>query len=647
VPEIPGYADLREVGRGGAGVVYQAREMATGRDVALKVLRGGQLASPAERERFLAEVRAAASLRHDGIVKIFAVGAAGGLPYYAMEYLAGGSLADRLCGEPLPPRQAAAVVEAVARAVQHAHDCGVIHRDLKPANILLDGADLDSLKVSDFGTAKRSESMLLATPTEAILGTPSYMAPEQALGRSRDVGPAADVYALGAILYELLTGRPPFRGSSPYETLLQSLNHTPVSPRRLSPGVPIDLESVCLRCLEKDPNCRYPTAATLAEDLRAYREGRSVTSRPPSSAGRLARWARREPAVASLSALSLGLLFAGLIVATVLWLRADARAREASRRLRTTSEALRLYTQAANALFRQPAIVSRQERDALIRALEMYEILQGEVSIDPTEEYRTSYATLQLANGLQNLNEYEVAARVCRRAVDCLRRLALAHPDRDDFEHAYAEGCSQLGGTLAAAGSADEALQLRREAVRVGQRLVDRHPERDAYRGSLAAYWSVLATEYSERGDAASAEALFVRSLRVHRQLIARYRGDPPRYALFAGASFRYGEHLIRHGRGEEVGALVQERMELSERARREPDWPLIAGYLIRGDVVVELDRAGRHAEADRAMAYGLSAWRELATRRPSMPVASAMYRDWLELQRKRAQASDATAAAP
>jgi tetratricopeptide (TPR) repeat protein len=412
--------------------------------------------------------------------------------------------------------------------------------------------------------------------------------------------------------------------------------------------VPIDLESVCLKSLEKDPKRRYPTVAALAEELREFQKGRPVTARPLSWAGRLARWTRREPTVAWLSALSLALLISGLIAATGLWQRAEARAQVAALRLQSTAEALRLYTQAANALFREPGIVSRQEREALVRALEMYESLQGEVSSDSVQEHRTAYATLRLANALHNLKEYDVSARVCRRAVGALRRLTLAQPGRDDFEHAYADGCSQLGGTLAAAGRVDEAMRFRSEAVRVGQGLVDRRPGRDAYRGSLASYWSVLAREYSERGDAAVAEPLFSRSLHVHRELVARYRSDPYRYTLLAAASTSYGEFLIRQNRStDEYWALVRERMELCERARNEPDWPLIVDSLNFSHQVLALDRIGRHDDADRALAYGLKVWRELSTRRPILPHAAAKYGIWLELARNRPQALDATVATP
>jgi tetratricopeptide (TPR) repeat protein len=563
-----------------------------------------------------------------------------------MEYLPGGSLAEQLRGDPMAPRQAAALVEAVTQGVQHAHDYGIIHRDLKPGNILLEGAGVDSPRVSDFGTAKRPESSGLSTPTQAILGTPSYMAPEQALGRSRDVGPQADIYALGAILYELLTGRPPFRGATPYETLLQSVSHDPTSPRRILADVPRDLESVCLKCLEKEAAGRYPTAEALSVDLRAFLEGRAVTCRPLSWTDRMARRARREPAVAALSALSLTLLIAGLIVATTLWLRAEARAREAAGRLRLTAEALRLYTQAANSLFRQPELVSQEEREALIRALEMYERLQSDVSGNADEEHRIAFATLQLANGLHNLKRYDVATRVSGRAVEALRRLSLAHPSRDDFRHTYAEGCSQLGGSLAAAGELAEAMSFRREAVRVGQQLVDRDPTRDAYRASLAAYWSWLAKAYVEHGDTASARPLLVRSLRVNRELIARYRGDPFRYVHFASVSMQFIEFLVQHERtNPEICDLVRERIDMCERARGEDDWPLIAAHLLSFDLALFLDRAGMRTEADRTIAYGLSVWQELKARTPPSSGAAAGYALWLESKQNRERAANPTAA--
>ncbi len=275
--QVPGYEILETLGRGGMGVVYKARQVSLNRVVALKMILSGPHAGSEALARFGMEAEATARLQHPNIVQIFDVGNHAGMPYFVLEYCGGGTLADRLRGTPLPPREAAQTVARVARAIQAAHERGIVHRDLKPGNVLLDAAGQP--KVSDFGLARRLEAEVGMTHSGAVLGTPSYMAPEQAAGRIRDVGPATDVYALGAILYECLTGRPPFRGEAILETLNQVVTSEPVPPRRLNPAVPRDLESICLKCLQKEPARRYATAAQLADDLEHWLTGEPVKAR--------------------------------------------------------------------------------------------------------------------------------------------------------------------------------------------------------------------------------------------------------------------------------------------------------------------------------------------------------------------------------
>jgi serine/threonine protein kinase len=315
LPDIPGYEVLGVLGRGGMGAVYKARHLALKRTVALKVIRDGAHAGPDEVLRFRREAEAAARLLHPNIVQIHEVGEFQGCPYLSLEYVEGGSLAGRLDGTPLPARPAAALVETLARAVQEAHQRHIVRRDLKPANVLLAACGLAGEpakpqaaelvpKITDFGLAKRLDDDSGQTQTGAVLGTPSYMAPEQAAGHNKAVGPAADIYALGAILYELLTGRPPFKAASVLETVQQVRSQEPVAPSRLQPGVPRDLETICLKCLEKEPARRYPSAAALADDLRRFLDGRPIQARPVGAALRALKWARRRPALAALVGVS-------------------------------------------------------------------------------------------------------------------------------------------------------------------------------------------------------------------------------------------------------------------------------------------------------------------------------------------------------
>jgi WD40 repeat protein len=332
-PEVPGYELLGELGRGGMGVVYQARHRALNRLVALKMVLSGSHASADDLTRFRREAEAVAHLQHPNIVQIYEVDEAEGRPFFALEYCAAGSLAGRLAGTPLPPERAAPLVETLARAVQAAHEAGVIHRDLKPANVLLageSGAPLERLqpKLTDFGLAKKLDDASHQTASGEIMGTPSYMPPEQAAGRVKELGPACDVYALGAILYECLTGRPPFKAATPWETVRQVIAEEPVSPRQLQPKTPRDLETICLKCLEKEPKKRYASARELAEDLRRFRKGEPIQARRVGQAERLLKWARRRPALATAGVLMVvtAVLLGGVAIAGALW-RQSERAR--------------------------------------------------------------------------------------------------------------------------------------------------------------------------------------------------------------------------------------------------------------------------------------------------------------------------------
>jgi serine/threonine protein kinase len=273
------------------GVVYRALQVGLNRTVALKMIRAGAHAGPQERARFRVEAEAVASLSHPHIIQIHDYGEWDGMPYLAMEFAEGGSLARRLAGRPLPPAQAAALVETLARAVQFVHDAGLIHRDLKPANVLL--TDQGVPKLADFGLAKRLDQDQGLTRSHAVLGTAGYMAPEQAAGDKQALGPAADVYALGAILYEVLTGQPPFRAETHELTVHRVLSEEPLPPTRLRPEVPAELEAVCLKCLEKEPGRRFASALALAEDLRRYQAGEPISIGPFGAREWHARSARR------------------------------------------------------------------------------------------------------------------------------------------------------------------------------------------------------------------------------------------------------------------------------------------------------------------------------------------------------------------
>jgi mono/diheme cytochrome c family protein len=312
LPVIPGYEIIRVIDRGGMGVVFEARQLALGRTVAVKMISAGHL-GPRAVARFRLEAEAVARLQHPNVVQIFEVNQVNGRPFFSMEHVAGGSLADLLARQPPSPRRAAELTATLARAVQAAHEGGIVHRDLKPSNVLLtaDGTP----KIADFGLAKRLDEGSAHTHTGEILGTLSYMAPEQAEGHKDLIGPATDVYALGAILYELLARRPPFQGATPLASLRLVLGEEPVPPSWLAPSVPRDLEAICLKCLEKAPGRRYGSAQALADDLRRFLSGEPVTARRSGWARRAWKWARRHPqgAVLGVAAGVLALLAAFLL----------------------------------------------------------------------------------------------------------------------------------------------------------------------------------------------------------------------------------------------------------------------------------------------------------------------------------------------
>lgn len=332
------YEILGEIARGGMGVVFKARQQSLHRLVALKMILAGRLADDADVERFRREAQAAGRLKHPNVVAVHEVGEHEGRHYFSMDFVDGRSLSDIVREAPLAPLRAARVMRSVAEAVEFAHQQGTLHRDLKPANVLLTADDVPH--VTDFGLAKMLDSVdddsrAELTASGQILGTPSHMSPEQAAGRQALVGIASDVYSLGSTLYACLTGRAPFAADSPVDTLLQVMHKEPVPPRLLNPAVPRDLETICLKCLHKEPHCRYGTAQLMADDLKRFLEGRPVAARPVSTTAKVIRWAKRNRAIAALLVLSVLLLAGGTAVSTYFAFEASARAEaESNERLR-------------------------------------------------------------------------------------------------------------------------------------------------------------------------------------------------------------------------------------------------------------------------------------------------------------------------
>jgi serine/threonine protein kinase/WD40 repeat protein len=389
---IPGYELLEELGRGGMGVVYKARQTSLGRIVALKMLLPAIPVDAQTLARFRTEAEALARLHYPNIVPIYDIGEYEGRPFFSMEYVAGPSLAMYLEGRPQDPHASAALIETLARAIHTVHQCGIIHRDLKPANVLLqmengewrmekEGPRVSTLpilqspfsvpKITDFGLAKDQNIARQLTLTGTTMGTPSYMAPEQARSKGEDVGPATDIYALGSILYEMLTGRPPFDEPTPAETIAALLYEEPESPSRLQPRVPRDLATICLRCLEKPPRRRYASALDLAEDLQRFQSGKPILARPVGPLGHAYRWCLRRPLVAGLVALS-GILAVAFVI-TVLILYARLRDNAAQLKRKTEEQHDQIIQLNINI-----GIIYLEEEDAFAALLRFAEALHQE-----------------------------------------------------------------------------------------------------------------------------------------------------------------------------------------------------------------------------------------------------------------------------
>jgi WD40 repeat protein len=402
------YELLEEIGRGGMGVVYKARQVSLNRVVALKMILTGQLASATDVQRFRYEAEAAAHLDHPSIVPIYEIGEQAGQHYFSMKWVEGGSL-PQVRAKDLEPgsardrqRRAAALVATVARAVNHAHQRGILHRDLKPANILLDSHGQP--QITDFGLAKSLAGGPSLTQSGVIVGTPSYMAPEQAVPREMPLTTAVDVYALGAILYELLTGQPPFTAETPLDTILQVLEKEPERPSGINVAVDRDLETICLKCLEKDPRRRYGSAEALAEDLERWLRGEPILARRTTAWERAVKWARRRPAVAALAAALLLFAAVSFPAVTLLWLGADAARQEASNRATAEEQA------------REKAVAEGKEKERALRrgqGLQLTAFSSANLATDPGLALRLAIEGASRTPGLAANNALLAALEAC------------------------------------------------------------------------------------------------------------------------------------------------------------------------------------------------------------------------------------------
>jgi tetratricopeptide (TPR) repeat protein len=579
LPAIPGYAILGRLGRGGMGVVYKARHLRLNRLVALKMILAGTHAGPDSRARFHLEAEALASLQHPNIVQIHEVGEHQGCPYLALEFVDGSSLDRHLDGALLAPVAAARFVQTLAEAMHHAHQRGLIHRDLKPGNILLQIADrrlqmadsgrsaicnLQSAipKITDFGLAKRLHEGG-QTETGAVMGTPPYMAPEQVEGRSRDLGPATDVYALGTILYEMLTGQPPFGGDTLLQTLELVRSQPPRPPSQMRPGTPADLETICLKCLEKDPRRRYATAQALADDLRRFQAGEPITARPVGRAERALKWARRRPALAGLllvSAIAVVAL-AGLGTWSNLALRAAA-ARErqerqrAEARSRLTRQAVEdMYTQVAERWLADEPHKDPLQRAFLEKALAIYQELAHDESGDAAVRRETARAYYRVGRICQDLGERDRAGEAYGRAIELQEQLWAEQPAEPAHRQDLATTCNWLGELRRTGGRPPaEAEDAYRKALALQEQLAADFPNEPAYQADEARTCYNLGIAHLDSNRLDEAEADYGRAIRLLDELAERVPGEP-----------RYRQELARSLADRGILYRVRRRFPLAE----------------------------------------------------------------------------------
>ena len=536
------YELLEEIARGGMGVVYRARHRPLNRIVAVKMILAGRLASESEVKRFHHEAEAAAGLDHPNIVPVYEVGEQDGRQFFAMGFVEGQSLQDAVQENPLSPRESAGVTATIATAVQYAHSKGIVHRDLKPGNVLIDQDGQP--RITDFGLAKRTEADAGMTATGQIVGTPAYMPPEQASGDIEKIGPTADVYSLGAILYYLLTGRPPFQSDSVMETLKQVLERDPVSPRMLNPAVDRDLETICLKCLEKDAAKRYASAADLANDLIRYQEGKPIVARPIGRIGRITRWCRRRPLPAALILTVAVVAIAGVVGIAAQWQRAEANYQQSQENLKAANEATQRANDnltTANAAQAKAVRSDKRTQGALKNVL-------TRLTNDST--YMQNPGTAQL--------RYDVQTQTLNYFTELLRE----RPDDIDLQWETGQATFWLALTAEDLGKRKEAMAGYHAALRLFEKIeVKRREKQVALK--LADCYGNIAGLYFDARNFDQARSYYSKAHAYQRRMLKASPNDARARVSLAKTCFNLGEIIRPKGPLKEAFRLYNEAHDL------------------------------------------------------------------------------------
>jgi serine/threonine-protein kinase len=619
-PVVPGFEILGFLGRGGMGVVYKARQINLNRIVALKMIGRGRLADKDEVRRFLAEAEAAASLKHPNIVAIHEVGEHEGQPYFTMDCVNAGNLADRMRDQPLPPECAARYLQQVAEAIHFAHEHGILHRDLKPSNVLIDEADQPH--VTDFGLARRLDEASGLTISGMPVGTPNYMPPEQATGRRDDVGRASDVYSLGAMLYALVTGRPPFQGPSRHDTIEQVKSREPISPRQLQPKLPRDLETIVLKCLVKEPARRYATAAELAAELRRWRAGEPILARPVGRVERTWRWCRRNPRVAVLGTVVLLLLLTVAAGSTMAALVID-RERRLAIGAEQVADTQRQKAEAALVSETRAKESARQAVDRYVEAVQEADLLRDErfqplrrkLLADALRYYQTlirehahdAAARADLANAVWRVAQidYESGSRAeALRGYQQVRELYAAmlaqDPENAETQTALGRTHVNLGNAQSETGDRAAATASYVDALAIQKRLAAATDSNDEYRSDLADTYTALGGLQRDTGNRTAALASFQDALTIHEKLAA----SNPTIAA-------YQDHLA--GACHNLGTLTSIESAL----------PYFRRALAIREPLIAANPDGARYRSDQAKSYGCLAFLQNATGDPAASLDS------------------------
>jgi serine/threonine-protein kinase len=585
------YELLAELGRGGMGIVYKAHDRRLNRLVALKLIRAGQQATPAEAQRFRNEAEAAAHLDHPHIVPIYHVGEVDAQFYFTMQLLDGGSLTRNIERYHAQPRATARLTAALARAVHHAHQHGILHRDLKPSNILLDSNG--EPRVADFGLAKWLDVGETLTETGQVLGTPAYMAPELASGRKGAATTAADVYGVGAILYELLTGRPPFRGSNRLDTVLKVVHDDPVPPRKLDPKIPADLETICLKCLEKEPSKRYASAGDIADDLGRYLSNEPILARPAGNIRRAIKWAKRRPALAGLVGVSVsGLLVLGGVVAysadqlrnerdfALAQKRIADNERDAANRARDETDRQRqraqanferareavdqMLTRIGDEKLRNVPWLEDLQRDLLEDALRFNQRFLTDYGDDPAVRAEVARAYYRAATIRATLGKHQEAAAAFRDAIRIQERLVNDSAGDPTFQKELSPSCLGLAFELQQVRTFSDAERCVNQALTHLETLSSRFPAHADYRQDLAIVHNRKAAILSHMRRWSEVEPEYRSAL----ALLEPPAGQPdsPSYRRQLAWTLRdYGRFLAIKDRGEDAVRTLRDAIQRFE----------------------------------------------------------------------------------